>query len=110
MIGILPWLLGSTLVFMGANTVLKLYAQNGGLPVLAGALALFCLGNLLMVPVMRAGGLGLGLALSVIFQLVGVMIVAFAVFGERPGTLQWAGAALGVVAVVLIAWPQGGST
>ena len=105
---VLAWLASSTAVFMAANSVLKIYAQKGGLWVLVAALALFCLGNTLMVQVMRANGLGLALALSVIFQLVAVMAVAMVFFGERPSVLQWAGVCLGVVAVAMIAWPQGG--
>lgn len=106
---VLFWLAGSTATFMVANSALKLYAAKGGVPMLMGALALFCLGNVLMIPVMRAGGLGLSLALSVVFQLVAVTVVALLVFGERPSPQQWAGVALGVVAVLLIAWPKGGA-
>lgn len=105
---VLLWLTASTAVFMGANSVLKIYAQKGGLLVLVAALALFCVGNTLMVQVMRANGLGLALSLSVIFQLVAITLVALVFFGERPSALQWAGVALGVVAVAMIAWPQGG--
>ena len=102
------WLGASTAVFVAANGVLKTYAVKGGLPVLLGALALFCLGNWLMVQVMRLNGLGLAIALSVIFQLVAITAMAMLVFDERPTTLQLAGIALGIVAVALIAWPTGG--
>lgn len=102
------WLGASTGVFVAANAVLKTYAVKGGLPVLLGALALFCLGNGLMVQVMRANGLGLAIALSAIFQLVAISLMAILVFGERPSGLQLAGMALGCIAVALIAWPQGG--
>ena len=105
--GVLPWLLASTAVFMVANSVLKLYAVQGGWSLLSAALALFCLGNLLMVQVMRGSGLGLAIAVSVIFQMVAITLLAVTVFGERLGPLQWAGLALGVVAVGLIAWPRG---
>jgi glucose uptake protein len=101
------WLGVSTAVFVAANAVLKAYAVKGGLPVLVGALALFCLGNWLMVQVMRANGLGLAIALSAIFQLVAISVMAFVVFGERLTVLQMAGMALGCVAVAMIAWPAG---
>jgi len=106
--GVIAYLAGSTAVFMAANSVLKTYAAKGGLAVLVGALALFCLGNVLMVRVMRDNGLGIGLALSLIFQLVAVTLVALVWFGERPTGLQMAGLILGVVAVGMIVWPQGG--
>lgn len=101
------WLAASTLVFMAANAVLKLHASGGGYGLLAGALALFCVGNTLMVQVMRGEGLGIAIALSVIFQMVAISIMAVVLFGERLGPLQWGGIALGVVAVAMIAWPQG---
>lgn len=102
------WLSAATAVFVAANGVLKTYAVKGGLPVLLGALALFCLGNWLMVQVMRLNGLGLAIALSAIFQLVAITAMAIVVFGERPTPLQIAGMALGCVAVAMIAWPTGG--
>lgn len=101
------WLSAATAVFVAANAALKVYAQKGGVPVLVGALALFCLGNFLMVQVMKANGLGLAIALSAIFQLVAISVMAIFVFGERPTGLQLAGMALGCVAVAMIAWPTG---
>src|SRR5436189_194073 len=101
---VLIYLVGSTLVFMAANATLKTYAIKGGPWVLIGALALFCLGNYLMVRVMRENGLGLAIALSLIFQLIAITLMAFAWFGERPSPLQIAGLLLGVVAVTMIVW------
>jgi small multidrug resistance pump len=102
------WLVASTAVFVAANAVLKTYAVKGGVTFLVGALALFCLGNWLMVQVMRLNGLGLAIALSAIFQLVAITVMAIFVFGERPTGLQLASMALGCLAVAMIAWPQGG--
>lgn len=101
------WLGAATAVFVAANGALKTYAVKGGWPVLVGALLLFCVGNWLMVQVMRLNGLGLAIALSAIFQLVAISLMAIVVFGERPTGLQLAGMALGVVAVAMIAWPTG---
>lgn len=100
------WLAASTAVFVAANAALKTYALQGGIWVLVGALALFCLGNTLMVQVMRGNGLGVAIALSVVFQLVAITAMAVVAFGERPTGLQLAGMALGVVAVLMIAWPE----
>lgn len=101
------WLVLATSVFVTANAVLKVYATKGQVPVLVGALLLFCLGNVLMVQVMKANGLGLAIALSAIFQLVSISVMAIFVFGERPTSLQLSGMALGCVAVAMIAWPTG---
>ena len=101
------WLIASTTVFMAANSALKVYAGNGGIWMLVGALALFCVGNTLMVQVMRGEGLGVAIVLSAIFQMVAITLLAAVAFGERLAPLQWAGLALGVVAVAMIAWPKG---
>lgn len=107
---VLGYLVASTGVFMVANSLLKTYAAKGGALMLVAALAAFCLGNWLMVRVLRENGLGLALALSLVFQLVAITIIAFAFFGERPTPLQLAGVVLGVVSIAMIAWPQGGAT
>ena len=106
---VLIWLIASTAVFVSANGVLKSYATSGDQRVLVGALLLFCLGNVMIVQVMRASGLGVAIALSSIFQLMAVMVVATVVFEERPTALQLSGIVLGVVAVAMIAWPKGGA-
>ncbi len=100
---IYAYLAASTAVFMAANALLKTYASGAGVTVLGAALALFCLGNYIMVWVMRGGGLGVAISLSAIFQLLGITAMAVVVFGERPTGLQMVGMGLGVVAVALIA-------
>ena len=105
---VLAFLAVSTGVFMVANVLLKTYAAKGAPLMLIAALACFCLGNWLMVRVMRENGLGLGLALSLVFQLVAVTLIAYLFFGERPAALQLAGVVLGVVSIAMIAWPSGG--
>lgn len=106
--GLIIWLMGAMAVFIAANSVLKAYAGSGNVAVLIAALALFCGGNMMMVRLMRESGLGVAIAISSIVQLVLIGVVAFVVFGERPTGLQVAGMALGVLAVAMIAWPQGG--
>ncbi len=92
---------------MAANSALKVYAGSGGQWVLVAALALFCVGNFLMVQVMRSEGLGVAIVLSAIFQMVAISLLAAVAFGERLAPMQWAGLALGIVAVAMIAWPKG---
>ncbi|MGQ0564537.1 MAG: hypothetical protein ACT4OK_05635 [Gemmobacter sp.] len=102
------WLAAAMAVFVTANTVLRTYSASGQVWVLVGALCLFTIGNLMMVRLMREGGLAVAIAVSSIVQLVLIGVIAWTVFGERPTNLQMAGMALGVVAVAMIAWPQGG--
>jgi drug/metabolite transporter (DMT)-like permease len=106
--GSLLWLGAAMLVFVAANSVLRTYAASSYLPTLLGALLLFSLGNVMMVRLMRESGLALAISISSVAQLVLISFVAFLWFGERPTALQLTGMALGIVAVVLIAWPQGG--
>jgi drug/metabolite transporter (DMT)-like permease len=104
----LLWLGMAMAVFVTANSVLRTYAGSGWWPTLLGALLLFSLGNVMMVRLMRESGLALAISISSVAQLVLISGVAFLYFGERPSGMQLAGMALGVVAVALIAWPQGG--
>ena len=101
------WLLAAMLVFVLANSVLRTYAASSYLPTLLGALLLFSLGNVMMVRLMRESGLAIAISISSVLQLVLISLVAVLWFGERPTGMQLAGMGLGVVAVVLIAWPQG---
>lgn len=102
-----PWLGGAMAVFVTANILLRGYAGGGALPLLLGALLLYTLGNLMMVRLMRESGLAVAISVSSVLQLLLIGAAAFLLFGERPSGLQLAGMALGVVAVTLIAWPQG---
>ena len=107
--GSILWLMAAMGVFVAANTVLRTYAGGAAVWVLVAALGLFSLGNLMMVRLMRESGLAIAISVSSIVQLVLIGVIAVAVFGERPTGLQLAGMALGVVAVAMIAWPQGGA-
>jgi glucose uptake protein len=106
--GSILWLMGAMAVFVAANTVLRTYSGGASAWVLVGALCLFSLGNVMMVRLMRESGLAIAISVSSIVQLVLIGLIAVVVFGERPTALQLAGMALGVVAVAMIAWPQGG--
>jgi small multidrug resistance pump len=104
---LMVWLAGAMAAFVAGNTVLRSYAASQQMLVLLGALCLFTLGNLMMVRLMRESGLAVAISISSIVQLVVIGLIAWTVFGERPTPLQIAGMMLGVVAVALIAWPQG---
>jgi len=105
--GSLLWLAGAMAVFVAANAVLRTYAASSHVPTLLGALALFCVGNVMMVRLMREGGLAVAISISAVAQLVLISALAILWFGERPTAMQLGGMALGVMALALIAWPQG---
>ena len=94
------------LVFLAAASSLRAFAGGAALWVLLLALVLYCVGNLMMVPLMKANGMAVAMSVSAVLQLVMSSLVAVTVFGERPLTIQWAGIALGIMAVTLILWPQ----
>ena len=102
------WLICSMVVFLTAATASRFYVASNNILILVLSLALYCVGNLMMVRLMREGGLGLAISASAIAQLLLVNIIAFAVFGERLSGVQLAGVALGFVAMGLMLLPASG--
>jgi drug/metabolite transporter (DMT)-like permease len=103
----LVWLAGAMVTFLSAATASRAYVTTNNVLLLALSLALYCAGNLIMVRLMREGGLGLAISVSAVGQLVLINVIAFVVFGERLTTSQIAGAALGLVAMTLLLFPVG---
>ncbi len=103
----LLWLAGSMAVFLSAATASRAYVSSNNLALLLFSLLLYCVGNLMMVRLMREGGLGLAISASAIAQLLLVNVIAFAVFDERLSNTQLAGVGLGVVAMGLMLLPLG---
>ncbi|TCL74505.1 hypothetical protein [Rhizobium sp. BK251] len=102
------WLAAAMVVFLSAATASRAYVSNSNLLVLVLSLALYCVGNLMMVRLMREGGLGLAISASAIAQLLLINVIAFVIFGERLNNLQIAGVGLGVVSMVLMLLPLQG--
>lgn len=102
------WLAAAMAVFLSAATASRYYVANNNILILLFSLGLYCVGNLMMVRLMREGGLGLAISASAIAQLLLVNVIAFAIFGERLTTTQMAGVALGFVAMGLMLFPTGG--
>jgi small multidrug resistance pump len=103
------WLGAAMTVFLAASATLRRYVDVPQLWILIFALVLYTLGNLMMVRLMREGGLAVAISVSAVLQLLMASLVAMAVFGERPTPTQLAGIALGAVAVLLILSPWKGS-
>ena len=103
------WLGAAMMVFLAASSFLRRYVDLPALLLLLVALALYTLGNLMMVRLMREGGMAVAISVSAVLQLLMANLVAIAVFGERPTLMQAAGIALGAVAVVLILSPWKGA-
>ena len=103
----LLWLCGAMATFLAAATASRAYIASSNILLLLLSLVLYCAGNLMMVKLMREGGLGLAISVSAIAQLLLINVIAFAVFGEKLTTQQLAGIGLGVAAMVLMLVPMG---
>ena len=101
----LLWLAVSMVAFLSAATASRAYVTSNNIAVLLLSLALYTAGNLVMVRLMREGGLGLAVSASAIVQLLAINVIAFSLFGERMTMMQMAGVALGVVSMALMLLP-----
>jgi drug/metabolite transporter (DMT)-like permease len=103
-------LAASTLVFVLAAASAKSWAVQPGVSLLLLTLALYSLGNLIIMRLIQGVGMGVALSLSAVVQLAAVNLLAFLVFGEKVNAMQGAGIALAIVAVALITFgPYAGS-
>ena len=92
----------STVIFLLAATAAKNWALAPTIGKIVLTLALYSLGNLIMLRLIREFGMSVSFSLSAVIQLVAVNAVALAFFGERLGMVQSGGLVLAVVAVGLI--------
>jgi multidrug transporter EmrE-like cation transporter len=92
----------STAVFLAAASAAKAWTMTPTLWRMVLVLALYSLGNLIMLRLIRDFGMGVALSLSGIIQLLAVNVIAFAIFGERVSAIQGVGLTLAVAAVALI--------
>jgi multidrug transporter EmrE-like cation transporter len=92
----------STVIFLLAATVAKSWALTPHLGKIVLALALYTVGNLIMLRLIREFGMSVAFSLSAVIQLVAVNAVALAFFGEKVTSLQAVGIVLAIASVVLI--------
>ena len=92
----------STLIFLGAASMAKSWAVSPSPWKMAATLALYTLGNLIMLRLVREFGMGIAFSLSAVIQLIAINLVAFAVFGERIGLVEAVGIAPAIAAVAVI--------
>ena len=98
-------LAGASAIFIFAASATRAYISSDNWLWVLLSLTLYVAGNLVMIRIMREGGLGLAISISAIAQLILVNIIAYLVFSERLTNIQMAGVALGIVAMVLMMWP-----
>ena len=100
------WLFGATAGFISAATASRAYIGTTNILYLLFSLALYVVGNLMMLKLMREGGLGIAISLSAVTQLLLINVIAFLFFGERLSGTQLAGVCLGVLAMGLMLLPS----
>lgn len=92
----------STVVFLLAASAAKAWTVAPNLWRMLLVLALYSVGNLIMLRLICDFGMGMALSLSGVIQLLAVNVIAFAVYREHINLLQGVGLVLAVVAVALI--------
>jgi drug/metabolite transporter (DMT)-like permease len=92
----------STVIFLFAATAAKQWGLSPSLGKLVWTLALYSLGNLVMLRLIREFGMSISLSLSSVIQLVAVNVIALAFYGEKLNALQACGVVLAIVSVALI--------
>lgn len=92
----------STVIFLLAATAAKQWGLSPSFGKIVLTLALYSLGNLIMLRLIREFGMSVSFSLSAVIQLVAVNVVALAFYGERVSAVQAAGIALAVAAVALV--------
>lgn len=97
-------LIASTLIFLAAASGAKAWAIAPSLPKIVLTLALYTLGNLIMLRLVREFGMSVAFSLSAVIQLIAVNLVALLYFGENLSTAQTAGIALAIASVAVISF------
>lgn len=88
-----------TVAFIAAASAAKAYTLSPGWAWLAATLALYTVGNLIMLRLISNLGMGVALSLSAVVQLIAVNLVAVLLFGEKLTWTQVAGVTTAVLSV-----------
>lgn len=97
------FLVAATCIFVAAGTASKAWVvSSDGRYLLVATLALYTLGNLVMLRLVRDLGLGIAVSLSSVTQLLALNLIAIGYFGETLTWTQTIGIVLAVIAVALI--------
>ena len=101
-------LIAATTAFIAAASSAKAWALSNSGWWLAATLALYTIGNLIILRLVREIGMGAAFSLSALVQLVAINVLAVAVFGERVTPTQGMGLVLALVAFAMITLPAPG--
>jgi multidrug transporter EmrE-like cation transporter len=95
-------LIAATVVYLIAATVAKSWAMAPGMGKMILTLALYTVGNVIMLRLIREFGMASAFSLTGVIQLVAVNFIAIFAFNEKLSLTQGIGVGLAVAAVALI--------
>jgi multidrug transporter EmrE-like cation transporter len=92
----------ATAIFIGAASSAKAWSISPSLTGLLLTLALYVIGNLLIMRLLRQVGMATAFSVTSVLQLVAVNLVAIFVFGEKIGLAEGSGIIMAIAGVALI--------
>jgi multidrug transporter EmrE-like cation transporter len=92
----------ATAIFIGAASSAKAWSMSPSFGRVILTLALYVLGNLLVMRLLRQIGMATAFSITAVLQLVAVNLVAIFVFGEKVGLAEGTGIVLAIAGVALI--------
>jgi multidrug transporter EmrE-like cation transporter len=92
----------STLIFLVAATCAKSWAVSASNGKLVLTIALYSVGNLIMLRLVREFGMASAFSLSAIIQLIAINLIAVMFFGERLTYAHCMGILLAVASVIIL--------
>ncbi len=95
-------LAASTAIYVLAAGSAKSWAVAPSVPKILLTLALYTLGNLIMLRLVRIFGMSTAFSLTAVIQLVAINAIAILFFGEKLGPVEGLGVALAIASVALI--------
>ena len=95
-------LAASTAIYVLAAGSAKSWALAPSAAKIVVTLALYTLGNLIMLRLVRIFGMSAAFSLTAVVQLVAINAIAILFFGEKLGPIEGIGVGLAIVSVALI--------
>jgi multidrug transporter EmrE-like cation transporter len=92
----------ATAIFIGAASSAKAWSVTPSAAGLLLTLALYVIGNLLMMRLLRQVGMATAFSVTSVLQLVAINFVAIFVFGEKIGFAEGSGIIMAIAGVALI--------
>lgn len=106
----LPRVLGYTGTWIIGGICMKRYAEAGAPMDFAASVTASAIGMALAVPLLKATGIGLTMALTSALYIVAMAAIGAVAFGERMTATQMAGIVLACASVILMAMPSASAT